>query len=197
MVVQPMMSATTLEAIRCAVGLHHLRRRDDLDDAAVWLADRSYGAASVHDRGGRSVRSRLVRTGAGPQPSRVLLALCHGRSGEWICLLLLHGPRSQVVSRQAGHRFGADRGGLWLGRGIFQSDIRVAFIGSTGYQTTFLVTGIVLGFLILCAGQFLKYPPMGFIPAPPAGVQPKIRRHTEQFNSFEMLRTPQVLHAGT
>jgi OFA family oxalate/formate antiporter-like MFS transporter len=63
-------------------------------------------------------------------------------------------------------------------------------IGSVGYRTTLLGSGMVLGVLILCAGQFLKYPPMGFVQAPPAGVQPKIRRHTEQFNSLEMLRTP-------
>src|SRR5207244_13156714 len=65
------------------------------------------------------------------------------------------------------------------------------YIRTMGYRATFLYTGIVLGVLILIAGQFLKYPPMGFVPAPPPGVQPKIRRHAEQFNSWEMLRTPQ------
>src|SRR5437667_8880654 len=64
-------------------------------------------------------------------------------------------------------------------------------IRSTDYRTTFLYTGVVLGIVVLCAGQFLKYPPMGFIPAPPPSVRPQIRRHTEQFNSGEMLRTPQ------
>jgi len=64
-------------------------------------------------------------------------------------------------------------------------------MANMGYQTTFLITGVVLGFLVLCAGQFLKYPPQGFVHAPPPGVQPKIRRHDEQFNSLEMLRTPQ------
>lgn len=64
-------------------------------------------------------------------------------------------------------------------------------IRTTDYRTTFLLTGIVLGVLVLVAGQFLKYPPMGFVPAPPLATQPKIRRHTEQFNSLEMLRTPQ------
>jgi OFA family oxalate/formate antiporter-like MFS transporter len=65
------------------------------------------------------------------------------------------------------------------------------FIRVTGYQSTFLVTGIALGIVILAAGQFLKYPPMGFVPAPPPGVKPQIRRQTEQFNSLEMLRTHQ------
>jgi OFA family oxalate/formate antiporter-like MFS transporter len=59
-----------------------------------------------------------------------------------------------------------------------------------GYQTTFLYTGVVLGAVILVAGQFLKYPPRGFIQAPP-NVKPQIRRQTEQFSSWEMLRTPQ------
>lgn len=64
-------------------------------------------------------------------------------------------------------------------------------IRANGYRATFVLTGAVLGVLILIAGQFLKYPPMGFIPAPPPGVLPKIRRQNEQFNSSEMLRTPQ------
>src|SRR3954447_19548032 len=64
-------------------------------------------------------------------------------------------------------------------------------IQSSGYQRTFLVTGAVLGIFILIAGQFLKYPPMGFIPAPPPDPQKKIRRQAEQFNSIEMLRPPQ------
>ncbi|HKD08859.1 MAG TPA: oxalate/formate MFS antiporter [Bryobacteraceae bacterium] len=64
-------------------------------------------------------------------------------------------------------------------------------IGSVGYQKAFLYSAAVLGVLILCAGQFLKYPPMGFIQPPPAGVKPSIRRQSENFNSVEMLRTPQ------
>jgi len=65
------------------------------------------------------------------------------------------------------------------------------FIRMTDIRTTFLFTGIALGVFILIAGQFLKYPPMGFVPAPPPGIQPKIRRQTEQFNSVQMLRTHQ------
>src|SRR5262249_61785195 len=40
------------------------------------------------------------------------------------------------------------------------------FIRAAGYQTTFLYSGIVLGAAVLVAGQLLKYPPMGFVPAP-------------------------------
>lgn len=64
-------------------------------------------------------------------------------------------------------------------------------IRSTDYRATLAYTGVVLGIVILCAGQFLKYPPMGFIPAPPPSPQTKIRRQAEQFNSWEMLRSPQ------
>lgn len=61
----------------------------------------------------------------------------------------------------------------------------------SNYQTTFLYTGIVLGAVVMIAGQFLRYPPMGFLPAPPPSAKSNVRRHTEQFNSFQMLRTPQ------
>ena len=64
-------------------------------------------------------------------------------------------------------------------------------IASLGYRATFAVSGAVLGLLVLIAGQFLKYPPMGFVQPPLAAAQPKIRRQSEQFNSLEMLRTPQ------
>src|ERR1043166_4217650 len=40
-------------------------------------------------------------------------------------------------------------------------------IKTAGYQNAFLYTGIVLGILVLIAGQFLKYPPMGFVQGPP------------------------------
>jgi len=65
------------------------------------------------------------------------------------------------------------------------------YIRTEGYRATFLHTGITLGILIVIAGQFLRYPPMGFIAAPPPGVAPQIRRQSEQFNSLEMLRTHQ------
>lgn len=73
----------------------------------------------------------------------------------------------------------------------FFNPICAYLLPSLGYRSTFVLTGIVLGVAILLAGQFLKYPPQGFIAPPPPGTQPQIRRHTEQFNSVEMLRTPQ------
>jgi OFA family oxalate/formate antiporter-like MFS transporter len=65
------------------------------------------------------------------------------------------------------------------------------FIGSVGYRSTFLWSGVALGVVILCAGQFLQFPPMGFVQAPATGLKPNVRRHNEQFNSLEMLGTPQ------
>lgn len=63
-------------------------------------------------------------------------------------------------------------------------------IGTVGYRATFFDSGIVLGLVILCAGQFLKYPPTGFLTARGVGAKPKVRQHTEDFSSLEMLRTP-------
>ena len=64
-------------------------------------------------------------------------------------------------------------------------------IRSTDYRTTFLYSGVVLGAVVLVVGQFLKYPPLGFISVSPTDVKPQIRRQHEQFNSIEMLKTPQ------
>jgi OFA family oxalate/formate antiporter-like MFS transporter len=70
-------------------------------------------------------------------------------------------------------------------------------IVSLGYRNALLSSGVVLGSLILVSGQFLKYPPMGFVQPSPAALRPAIHRQTDQFNSIEMLRTPQfyVLYA--
>ena len=68
-----------------------------------------------------------------------------------------------------------------------------SFIKSAGYQSTFLYSGIVLGIMIILAGQFLKYPEQGFLPTPVLAAGKKVvhARQTEQFSSSEMLRTPQ------
>ena len=60
------------------------------------------------------------------------------------------------------------------------------------YRAAFLYTGIAQGLLIVCAAQFLQNPRGGAVAAAShAAARVKIRRHTEDFNSFEMLRTPQ------
>jgi OFA family oxalate/formate antiporter-like MFS transporter len=59
-----------------------------------------------------------------------------------------------------------------------------------GYADTFLWTGITHGALILLSGLILVNPPANYKVAA-AAVKPKVRRHNLEFNSWEMLRTPQ------
>jgi OFA family oxalate/formate antiporter-like MFS transporter len=63
-------------------------------------------------------------------------------------------------------------------------------IKSIGYSDTFLWTGISHGALILLAGLVLVNPPANYKVAA-AAVKAKVRRHDLDFNSWEMLRTPQ------
>jgi OFA family oxalate/formate antiporter-like MFS transporter len=65
------------------------------------------------------------------------------------------------------------------------------------YATAFLYTGIVQGLAIVCASQFMQNPGPDFLSAHRMAPKPVIRRQTEQFNSLEMLQTPQfyVLYA--
>ncbi|MGH9719574.1 MAG: oxalate/formate MFS antiporter [Bryobacteraceae bacterium] len=75
---------------------------------------------------------------------------------------------------------------------IFAYLIRV-----TDYRTTLAYTGVVLGIFVLAAGQFLKNPPQGFAASAPAPAKKNVRRHDEEFSTWEMLRKPQfyVLYA--
>jgi OFA family oxalate/formate antiporter-like MFS transporter len=58
------------------------------------------------------------------------------------------------------------------------------------FRAAFLYTGIVQGFLIFCAAQFLQNPRSTISLIPKNAAKGRLRRQTEQFNSFEMLRTP-------
>jgi OFA family oxalate/formate antiporter-like MFS transporter len=62
-------------------------------------------------------------------------------------------------------------------------------IRSQDYRAAFLYTGIAQGLLILCAAQFLKNPASGTVAAVPATARAKVRSHSAEFNSWEMLRT--------
>jgi OFA family oxalate/formate antiporter-like MFS transporter len=66
-------------------------------------------------------------------------------------------------------------------------------IKSIDYHKTFLYTGIAQGFLIVIAAQFLHNPGVDFHVSPAAKkpVSPRVRRNTQQFNSLQMLMTPQ------
>jgi OFA family oxalate/formate antiporter-like MFS transporter len=63
----------------------------------------------------------------------------------------------------------------------------------TNYRSVFLVTGIVQGLVIVIAAQFLHNPGPDFHVSPAAKkpVSPRVRRNTQQFNSIQMLLTPQ------
>lgn len=66
-----------------------------------------------------------------------------------------------------------------------------SMIKSDGYASTFITTGIAMGAMIIVAGQFLKYPEPGHV-FPAAQVKKAVRKHSgHDFNSAEMLRTPQ------
>ena len=72
----------------------------------------------------------------------------------------------------------------------FFNPIFGALLGSVGYRTTLLDSGIVLGVVVVCAGQFLRYPPLDFVRPAASRPQPRIRQQKDEFNSVEMLRTP-------
>lgn len=64
-------------------------------------------------------------------------------------------------------------------------------IARNGYNATFLSTGLVMGLVILIAGQFLAYPPVDFAKTLTIPVKARVRKQgSEDFNSFEMLRKP-------
>lgn len=63
----------------------------------------------------------------------------------------------------------------------------------TNYRSVFLVTGIAQGLVIVIAAQFLHNPDPDFHVSPAAKkpISPRVRRNTQQFNSMQMLLTPQ------
>ena len=59
------------------------------------------------------------------------------------------------------------------------------------YRAAFLYTGVMQGLLIVCAAQFLQNPARDAAPPVKTAAKVSVRSHGEQFNSWEMLRTPQ------
>ncbi len=83
---------------------------------------------------------------------------------------------------------GMSSAGFGSGAALF-FPLRAELIRTQNYHTAFLYTGIGQGIIIICAAQFLQNPTKtSVIAVAPAKVQ--IRRHHEEFNSLEMLRTP-------
>ena len=68
-----------------------------------------------------------------------------------------------------------------------------SIIGSSGYRTAFVATGLFQGIVILIVAQFLRHPPKAPAPAQPAATSGQAvgRRH---FTTLEMLRTPQFYY---
>ena len=90
-------------------------------------------------------------------------------------------------------RRGTATGIITLGYGMGAAAFNPLFdhlIRTIGYGDTFLWTGISHGALILMAGLALQNPPTDY-KVRAAAVKPKVRRHDLDFNSSEMLRTPQ------
>lgn len=89
-------------------------------------------------------------------------------------------------------------GAFGSGAALFVPFISYA-IRVASYRTAFLYTGIFQGLLIIAAAQFLQNPSPSHVPiaAHKVAASKSVRLHTEEFNSIEMLRTPQfyVLYA--
>jgi OFA family oxalate/formate antiporter-like MFS transporter len=64
-------------------------------------------------------------------------------------------------------------------------------IAVRNYRDAFLYTGLFQGVVIVCAAQFSRNPDPQLRLAPHATTRVQVRSHGEEFNSLEMLRTPQ------
>jgi len=81
--------------------------------------------------------------------------------------------------------------GFGMGAAAF-NPVFASLIKGIGYRDTLLYTGIVQGIVIVAAGLLLANPPKGWVaPGPVMKAKAKVRRHSEEFNSLEMLKTPQ------
>ncbi|MGC2741668.1 MAG: oxalate/formate MFS antiporter [Candidatus Angelobacter sp.] len=82
--------------------------------------------------------------------------------------------------------------GFGAGSALF-IPIIARILAHSDYKTAFLYTGVGQGLLIILAAQLLHNPGPDFNVSPVAKkpVSPRIRRNTEQFNSAQMLVTPQ------
>jgi OFA family oxalate/formate antiporter-like MFS transporter len=66
-----------------------------------------------------------------------------------------------------------------------------SLIASRGYQSTFVITGLFQGLVILIVAQFLRHPPMQPVAASAAPASTGSQIGKRQFTTMEMLRTPQ------
>jgi OFA family oxalate/formate antiporter-like MFS transporter len=66
-----------------------------------------------------------------------------------------------------------------------------SMIATSGYQSTFVATGLFQGLIILFVAQFLRHPPATPAPASKPAVAGASQLGTRHFTTAEMLRTPQ------
>lgn len=85
---------------------------------------------------------------------------------------------------------GAIAAGFGSGSALFIPSLR-AMLDTYGYETTFMISGIVQGTLIVLAAQFLGGTGVKLAPGAKVAAKPAVRRQTHDFHSGEMLRTPQ------
>lgn len=76
--------------------------------------------------------------------------------------------------------------GFGAGSALFVGPI-AGILKTQDYRAAFLYTGIAQGLIIVLAAQFLQNPAKMIAPATP---RVTVRTHHENFNSWEMLRTP-------
>lgn len=79
--------------------------------------------------------------------------------------------------------------GFGSGAALFIAPI-AHILHTQDYRAAFLYTGIAQGAMIVLAAQFLQNPPRHATVAAGPTANVKVRRHHEDFNSFEMLMTP-------
>ena len=81
--------------------------------------------------------------------------------------------------------------GYGMGAAVFNPLVFDRLIKTIGYSDTFLWTGISHGIVIMLSGLVLVNPPADYKVAAAVAAKPKVRRHNLEFNSMEMLGTPQ------
>ena len=187
--VGPLQKGTGLEALRHPVRVHAVHPLPDLGAAARWLADRSSRPARVHHRGGRPVRPRLGGNGLCDSLPMLYVLYCLAGTGAAFVYSGSIGSALKWFKERRGLASGIMAAGFGGGTALFIPFIQ-SMISDSGYQSTFVATGILQGVVIAVVAQFLRHPPAA--PAP-AKAESKAAATVEkkQFTTLEVLRTPQ------
>jgi OFA family oxalate/formate antiporter-like MFS transporter len=98
------------------------------------------------------------------------------------------GSALKWFTKERGFAAGVIAAGFGGGTALFIPVI-ASIIGSNGYQTAFIYTGVFQAVVLLVVAQFLRHPPAAPAAAKPAGGAAVLGQH--QFTTPEMVRTPQ------